>query len=132
MKQVEPSRTIVVSNVFAGVDFAIASTIAWKATCRPARLRASGTCMRADARRSTIRFREFTSRIGWNTACNVARPMRTTLGQLVSDLVDSYERMYHDPELAAVATSVTLEEMFETNVARRNRQDDTVRLKKMR
>ena len=58
--------------------------------------------------------------------------MRTTLGQLVSELVDSYERMYRDPELAAVATSVTLEEMFETHVAKRTRQDDTVRIRKTR
>ena len=58
--------------------------------------------------------------------------MQTTIGQLISELCESYERMYKDPELAAVATSVTVEELFETQLARRSRQDDTVRIRKMR
>jgi hypothetical protein len=45
--------------------------------------------------------------------------MRITLGQLVSELVDTYEQTYKDPELAAVAASVTLEELFEQHVVRR-------------
>jgi hypothetical protein len=53
--------------------------------------------------------------------------MTTTLGQLVSNLVESYERMYHDSELAAVATSVTLEELFESHLARRTKIEDSVR-----
>lgn len=57
--------------------------------------------------------------------------MQTTLGQLVSELVESYERMYGDPELAAVATSVTLEEMLHTEVARRAPQEDTVRIRRL-
>jgi hypothetical protein len=58
--------------------------------------------------------------------------MQTTLGQLVSELVESYERMYEDPELAAVATSVTLEEMLHSQVARRGRKEDTVRIRRVR
>ncbi len=58
--------------------------------------------------------------------------MRTTLGELVSELVESYEREYEDHELATVATSVTLEEMFKSNKARRvrSRTDDTVPMRK--
>lgn len=58
--------------------------------------------------------------------------MRTTLGDLVTELVDSYERQYKDHELATVATSVTIEEMFKSNAARRvrNRCDDTVPMRK--
>ncbi len=51
--------------------------------------------------------------------------MTTTLGELVSELVETYERTYKDPELAAVAAAVTLEEMFESNVAKR--QEQTIR-----
>lgn len=60
--------------------------------------------------------------------------MQTTLGQLVSELVESYERKYEDPELAAVATSVTIEEMFKTKAVRRvrNRCDDTIPMRKPR
>lgn len=62
--------------------------------------------------------------------------MRTTLGELVSELVESYERKYEDRELAAVATCVTLEEMFKTNVVqrapRRSNCDDTVRIHRPR
>lgn len=36
----------------------------------------------------------------------------TTFGQLISDLYTQYERRYHDPELAAVATEVTVEELL--------------------
>lgn len=59
--------------------------------------------------------------------------MRTTLGELVSELVDSYERQYKDHELATVATSVTIEEMFKSNAARRVRNpcDDTVPMRPM-
>jgi hypothetical protein len=58
--------------------------------------------------------------------------MTTTLGDLVSELVDTYEREYDDHELATVATSVTLEELFKSNKARRvrSRTDDTVPLRK--
>ena len=58
--------------------------------------------------------------------------MQTTLGELVSELVESYERKYEDPELAAVATSVTLEEMFENHVARRVRREQTVRIRRQK
>jgi hypothetical protein len=58
--------------------------------------------------------------------------MKTTLGELVSELVESYEREYDDAELAAVATSVTIEEMFKSKQAKRVRScnDDTVPLRK--
>ena len=58
--------------------------------------------------------------------------MQTTLGELVSELVESYEREYEDAELAAVATSVTIEEMFKSKQAKRvsSRNDDTVPLRK--
>jgi hypothetical protein len=58
--------------------------------------------------------------------------MQTTLGELVSELVESYEREYEDAELAAVAASVTIEEMFKSNKARRvrGRCDDTVPMRK--
>ena len=59
--------------------------------------------------------------------------MRTTLGQLVSELVDAYERLYHDHELATVATSVTLEQVIHDNETR-NAQDTapTQRMRRMR
>lgn len=47
--------------------------------------------------------------------------MRTTLGDLVSELVDQYERLYHDHELAAVATSVTLDDILHENEERKQR-----------
>jgi hypothetical protein len=59
--------------------------------------------------------------------------MRTTLGELVSELVESYERKYEDSELAAVATSLTLEELFKSKAARRvakSRTDETVPMRK--
>ena len=36
----------------------------------------------------------------------------TTIGQLISDLYSKYERHYRDEELAAVATQVTVDELF--------------------
>ena len=59
--------------------------------------------------------------------------MQTTLGELVSELVESYERKYEDSELAHVATSVTLEELFKSKAARRvtrSRSDETIPLRK--
>jgi hypothetical protein len=47
--------------------------------------------------------------------------MRTTLGELVSELVDQYEALYHDHELAAVATSVTLDDILHENEERKQR-----------
>jgi hypothetical protein len=59
--------------------------------------------------------------------------MRTTLGQLVSELVDAYERLYHDHELAAVATSVTLEQVLHDNATRVAEESaPTQRLRRMR
>lgn len=58
--------------------------------------------------------------------------MQTTLGQLVSELVESYERTYKDSELAVVAASVTLEEMFDQHVVRRARIEDAVRMRRQR
>ena len=49
--------------------------------------------------------------------------MRTTLGDLVSDLVDQYEALYNDHELAAVATSVTLDDILHDNEERKLRPD---------
>lgn len=58
--------------------------------------------------------------------------MQTTLGELVSELVESYERELEDPEVAAVAASITLEQMFEQQVARRVRREQTVRIRRVR
>jgi hypothetical protein len=55
--------------------------------------------------------------------------MQTTLGELVSELMETYERTYNDPELAAVAAAVTLEELFDCHVAKRARQEQTVRIR---
>ena len=44
--------------------------------------------------------------------------MRTTLGQLISELVDAYEHLYQDHELATVATSVTIEQVLHDNATR--------------
>ncbi len=38
--------------------------------------------------------------------------MKTTLGQLVSELFDAYERRHGDPDLAALATQVTVNELL--------------------
>ncbi len=59
--------------------------------------------------------------------------MQTTLGELVNELVESYERKYDDSELAAVATSVTLEELFKSKAAKRISKkgaDDTIPMRK--
>lgn len=58
--------------------------------------------------------------------------MQTTLGELVSELVESYERELKDPEVAAVAASLTLEQMFEQQVARRVRREQSVRIRRVR
>ncbi len=49
--------------------------------------------------------------------------MRTTLGDLVSELVDQYEALYHDHELAAVAASVTIDDILHENEERKQRPD---------
>ena len=56
-----------------------------------------------------------------NSACNCSHTMRTTLGDLVSELVDQYEALYNDHELAAVATSVTLDDILHDNEERKLR-----------
>lgn len=58
--------------------------------------------------------------------------MRTTLGQLVSELVDQYERLYHDHELATVATSVTIEELLHANDRRVRSEAPTLRMRRNR
>jgi hypothetical protein len=51
----------------------------------------------------------------------------------VSELVDAYERLYHDHELAAVATSVTLEQVLHDNAARAAEESaPTQRMRRMR
>lgn len=40
--------------------------------------------------------------------------MTITMGQLVSRMFEVYERRYHDQELAAIATQVTLEDLLRT------------------
>ena len=50
--------------------------------------------------------------------------MRTTLGELVSELVEQYEQLYHDHELATVATSVTLDDILHENEERKRRPDE--------
>ena len=59
--------------------------------------------------------------------------MRTTLGQLVSELVDAYERLYHDHQLATVAASVTLEQiMHDAQVASAVESEPTQRIRRLR
>ena len=59
--------------------------------------------------------------------------MRTTLGDLVSELVDAYEDLYHDHELATVAASVTLEQiMHDAEEARGHDAVPTKRLRRLR
>jgi hypothetical protein len=59
--------------------------------------------------------------------------MRTTLGHLVSELVDAYERIYHDHELATVAASVTIEEVMHDNASRAaNENAPTQRMRRVR
>jgi hypothetical protein len=38
--------------------------------------------------------------------------MKTTLGLLISEIFDMFERRYGDPELAALATEVTVNDML--------------------
>jgi|SRR5687768_10739128 len=59
----------------------------------------------------------------WNRDCKSGHPMRTTLGELVSELVEQYEQLYHDHELAAVAASVTLDDILHENEERKRRPD---------
>jgi hypothetical protein len=47
--------------------------------------------------------------------------MRTTIGDLVSELVDQYEAIYDDHELAAVAAEVTLDDILHDNEERKRR-----------
>jgi hypothetical protein len=47
--------------------------------------------------------------------------MRTTIGDLVSELVEQYEALYDDHELAAVATSVTIDDIMHDNEERKAR-----------
>jgi hypothetical protein len=56
--------------------------------------------------------------------------MRTTLGELVSELVEQYERLYKDHELAAVATSVTLDDIMHDNEERKRRPAPSSRRKR--
>ena len=59
--------------------------------------------------------------------------MRTTLGQLVSELVDAYEHLYHDHELATVAASVTLEQiMHDAAAAEATESQPTKRMRRLR
>lgn len=44
--------------------------------------------------------------------------MRTTLGQLISELFDVYERRYRDPHLAALAAQVTVNELLSAREGR--------------
>jgi hypothetical protein len=50
--------------------------------------------------------------------------MTMTMGQLVSQLSDKYERRYHDERLAAIATQAAIEEILRTS---RERVSDRVR-----
>jgi hypothetical protein len=59
--------------------------------------------------------------------------MRTTLGQLVTELVDAYERLYQDHELATVAASVTLEQiMHDAAASRALESEPTQRMRRLR
>jgi hypothetical protein len=49
--------------------------------------------------------------------------MRTTLGDLVTELVDQYEALYHDHELAAVAASVTIDDILHEHEERKQRPE---------
>jgi hypothetical protein len=37
----------------------------------------------------------------------------TTVGELISTLFTKFERQYHDPELAAIATQVAMDELLQ-------------------
>lgn len=56
--------------------------------------------------------------------------MRTTLGELVTELVDQYEAIYDDHELAAVAASVTLDDILHENEERKLRPSPRERRKR--
>jgi hypothetical protein len=47
--------------------------------------------------------------------------MTITMGQLVSEVFEAYERRYGDTELAAVATEVTVDDIIRTVSQRRSR-----------
>lgn len=47
---------------------------------------------------------------------------KTTMGQLVANLFTKYERRYHDEELAAIATQVTLDDLMRTRRDERGRR----------
>jgi len=47
--------------------------------------------------------------------------MTITMGQLVSEVYEAYERRYGDTELAAVATEVTVDDIIQTARRRRPR-----------
>lgn len=66
----------------------------------------------------------------WNAACKLPVTMRTTLGDLVSELVEQYEAIYDDHELAAVATSVTIDDILHENEERKRRPDSRHRRKR--
>lgn len=79
--------------------------------------------MHARTRVIAITRQTSSSLSGWNAACNPAWSMRTTLGDLVTELVDQYEAIYDDHELATVATSVTLDDILHENEERKRRPD---------
>jgi hypothetical protein len=45
----------------------------------------------------------------------------TTMGQLISELFDKYERCYHDETLAALATQAAVVDILRASRARRRR-----------
>lgn len=47
--------------------------------------------------------------------------MTITMGQLVNEVFEAYERRYGDTELAAVATQVTVDDLMRTARSRRAR-----------
>jgi hypothetical protein len=79
--------------------------------------------MHGRARVLTIARQRSSSLSRWNADCNPGEPMRTTLGDLVTELVDQYEAIYDDHELATVATSVTLDDILHENEERKRRPD---------
>ncbi len=42
----------------------------------------------------------------------------TTIGDLISDLVEAYERQYHDHELATVKTALVVDELLRARARR--------------
>lgn len=46
--------------------------------------------------------------------------MTITMGQLVSEVYEAYERRYHDKELAAIATQVTVDDLMRVSRERRH------------